>query len=878
MFACDGPATVRKSLGSHSDFRHRRFPHLTMAAVLSPSDLPPNPSADDILNAFLEFLGSTGTEPYAHQEEAILELFQDKNVILDTPTGSGKSLVALAMQFKSLCQGRRSYYTVPIKALANEKFLSLCRVFGPENVGLVTGDSTVNAKAPVLCCTAEILSNIALRDGAGAPVDDVIMDEFHYYSDHSRGAAWQIPLLTLPKARFLLMSATLGDSSFFSNQLSSLTGVETVLVQSDQRPVPLEFTYSTTPLEEKVAELVEANRAPVYLVHFTQNACAETARNLLSTNFCTKDEKTAIARALDDADFRSPYGRELSKIIRHGVGIHHAGLLPKYRLLIEKLTARGLLKVVCGTDTLGVGVNVPIRTVMLTGLCKYDGRGTKILAVRDFRQIVGRAGRRGFDDIGYVVSQAPEHVIDNLKLEEKAAANPNKKKSFVKRKPPEKGYVHWDEATFQKLIGAPPEALTSRFNINHGILLNVLSRRGEDGCAALKKLIADCHETGAKKKALRTHAFTLFRGLVGAKILHIIPPAKRTGPRKVMLDIDLPEDFSINHALGLWLLDAIPQLDREADDHAINVISLIESILENPDGVLRKQVDLIKDELMARLKNEGVEYDDRIARLEEVEWPKPGKEFIYSTFNEFKLKHPYLANESIRPKSIAREMIENYQSFEDYVKTYKLERTEAILLRHLSEVYKVLSQTVPDGFKTEQLHEAESFLELIVRHTDSSLLDEWETLKNPEAIADTTTAEAKIAAFKAKIPYTKDKVAFNRQLRNHLLTLVTALSRYQAATVISLIEPADSDGKPWSSERLVRLLDAYHEGHHQIRLDPEARNARHTHLADDGITVHQTLIDPDDLNDWAVRLTLDLEKSNEARTPILRLESIEPIG
>jgi superfamily II RNA helicase len=847
-----------------------------MSAVLSPTDLPPNPTADDILNAFLDFLASTGTEPYPHQEEAILELFQDKNVILDTPTGSGKSLVAMAMQFKSLCQGRRSYYTVPIKALANEKFLSLCHVFGPENVGLVTGDSTVNAKANILCCTAEILSNIALRDGADAPVDDVIMDEFHYYSDHSRGAAWQIPLLTLPKARFLLMSATLGDSSFFSKQLTDLTGAETVLVQSDQRPVPLEFTYSTTPLEEKVAELVEANRAPVYLVHFTQNNCAETARNLLSTNFCTKEEKTAIARALDDADFRSPYGRELSKIIRHGVGIHHAGLLPKYRLLVEKLTAKGLLKVVCGTDTLGVGVNVPIRTVMLTGLCKYDGRGTKILAVRDFRQIAGRAGRRGFDDIGYVVAQAPEHIIENLKLEAKAAAN--KKKSFVKRKPPEKGYVHWDEATFLKLQTSPPEALTSRFSINHGILLNVLSRKKEDGCAALKRIIADSHETVAKKKALSKHAFTLFRGLVGAKILHIIPPAKRTGPQKVILDIDLPEDFSINHALGLWLLDAIPQLDKEAEDYALNVISLIEAILENPDAVLRKQVDLLKTELMAQLKNEGLEYDDRIARLEEVEWPKPGKEFIYTTFNEFKLKHPYLADESIRPKSIAREMVENYQSFEDYVKTYKLERTEAVLLRHLSEVYKVLSQTVPDSLKTEPVHEAESFLELIVRHTDSSLLDEWETLKNPEAIADAApNVESRIAAFKTKIPYTKDKTAFSRHLRNHVLTIVTALSRYQTETTISLIEPNDSEGKPWSNERLVRLLDSYHETHQQIRLDPEARNARHTHIADDGITLHQTLIDPDELNDWSIHLTLDLEKSNEARTPILRLEGIREI-
>jgi superfamily II RNA helicase len=845
-----------------------------MSAPLNPSNLPPHPSADDILNAFLDFLTSSGTEPYDHQEEAILEIFQNKNVILNTPTGSGKSLVALAMQFKSLCQGRRSYYTVPIKALANEKFLSLCRVFGPENVGMVTGDATVNPGAHVLCCTAEILANIALRDGASAPVDDVIMDEFHYYSDHSRGGAWQIPLLTLSRARFLLMSATIGDSSFFSKQLTDLTGAETVLVQSDQRPVPLEFSYSTTQLQEKVAELVDEGRAPIYLVHFTQNSCAETARDLLSTNFCTKEEKTAIARALDDADFKSPYGRELSKILRHGVGIHHAGLLPKYRLLVEKLTAKGLLKVVCGTDTLGVGVNVPIRTVMLTGLCKYDGRGTKILAVRDFRQIVGRAGRRGFDTAGFVVAQAPEHIIENLRLAAKAAAN--KKKSFEKRKPPEKGFVHWDEATFAKLQTAPPEPLTSSFSIHHSTLLNVLSRKHEDGCAALKDLIDRSHEPVSKKKALKKHAFKLFRGLVGAKILHIIPPAKRTGPQKVVVDVNLPEDFSINHALSLYLLDAIPLLDREADDYGLNVISLIESILENPDAVLRKQVDLLKSELMGRLKDEGVEYDDRIARLEEVEWPKPGKEFIYTTFNDFKLRHPYLGNENVKPKSIAREMIENYQSFEDYVKTYKLERGEAVLLRHLSEVYKVLSQTVPDHLKTEDVHEAESFLELIVRHTDSSLLDEWQNLQHPEAALENPAGAAaeKIAAFKAKIPFTQDRLHFSRQLRNHILTLVTALARDQMETVLSLVEPADSDEKPWTKERLLRLIDGYYQSHAQIRLDPEARNARHTHLSEDRRTIHQTLIDPDDLNDWTIHLTLDLEKSNELRTPVLKLESI----
>lgn len=848
-------------------------------APLDPVGLSPGADVDAILSAFLDYLSATGVEPYPHQEEAILELFQGRNVILDTPTGSGKTLVALALQFLTLCQGRRSYYTVPIKALANEKFLALCRVFGSRNVGMITGDATVNPGAPVICCTAEILANQALREGAETPVDVVIMDEFHYYADPDRGAAWQIPLLTLSRARFLLMSATFGDSSFFARSLTALTGVPTVLVQSDHRPVPLEFSYSTVMLQDKVAQLVEDGRAPIYLIHFTRNACADTAGDLLSTNLCSKEEKAAIARALEDADFRSPYGRELARTLRHGIGIHHAGLLPKYRLLVEKLTAKGLLKVVCGTDTLGGGVNVPIRTVMLTGLCKYDGRGSRILSAREFRQICGRAGRRGFDTIGYVVAQAPGHVIDNLKLEAKAAANPNRKKTFVKRKPPEHGYVHWDQATFERLRAAAPEALNSSFGVAHHTLLNILSRSNEDGCRALRELIRNCHDSPVKRKAHARRGFELFRGLVGAGILHIVPWRQRSGPSKVVIDVSLPEDFSINHALGLWLLDALPQLDYEAPEYALNLVSLIEAILENPEIILRKQVDLLKSELIARLKDEGVAYEERMARLEEVEHPMPGRDFIYASFNAFVLRHPYLSKENVRPKSIAREMLENFQSFEDYIKTYKLERAEAVLLRHLNEVYKVLVQTIPDAAKTDAVADAEAFLENIVRHTDSSMLKEWEEIGR---IAPAAPGQAPAVRAAPPPPFTKHRPSLVRHLRNHLLMLVTALARNQPETALGLLEPADSAGRPWTPERLQARLDAYHAARDLIRLDPEARNARHTHLpelpaANDFrgvLPVTQTVVDPEEINDWALHLTLDLVKSDHARVPVLRLEEM----
>ncbi len=843
-----------------------------MSLPLPEPDSPP-PSNDEILDAFLGSLVEDGIEPYDHQEEAILELFAGNNVILNTPTGSGKSLVAQALQYRSICLGRRSFYTVPVKALANEKFLSLCQVFGPENVGMITGDATVNAEASVICCTAEILSNLALREGDQAKVDEVIMDEFHYYSDHQRGVAWQVPLLTLPQARFLLMSATLGDTGIFEKGLTALNGFPTVLVKSEERPVPLEYEYSTTMLEEKIEQLVEADRAPIYLVHFTQLSCAKTVQNLMSRNFCSKEEKNKIAAHLVDADFRSPYGKEMKKFLRHGLGIHHAGLLPKYRVLVEKLAQQGLLKVICGTDTLGVGVNVPIRTVLFTQLFKYGGQQTKTLAVRDFKQISGRAGRRGFDSVGYVVVQAPPHVIDNIKAEQKAAAK-GKKSKAMKKKPPEKGFVNWDEGTFLRLRESASEKLNSSFSVNHGMLLNVLSRTQEDGCDALRQIIRCSHETGPGKKALQRRAFSLFRGLVEGNVLKIIAKSERGGAYKVALNIDLQEDFSLNQSLGLYLLEAISKLDQEDPQYSLQILSLVEAILEDPTVVIRKQVDKIKSELMAEMKAEGIEYDERMERLDEVEQPKPGKEFIYATYNEFVLTHPWAKEVSVRPKCIAREMFENWQSFEDYVKVYGLERSEAVLLKHLSEVFKVLVQTVPPAAKTEQVLEAESYFESMLRGIDSSLLDEWERLRNPDYVPEVSDAEAPAK----KIPITRNRKAFQRLLRAKVFDVVKALSRREWGTALSISDQSD---EAMTSAELGDLMSAYFEDHGLIRLDPEARNRKHCRIQDGNDSllwkVEQILVDQEELNDWSIRFEVDLRACDEQDKAVLFWNSIGPV-
>jgi hypothetical protein len=902
-------------------------PQSSPPSALPPAPLAPPPGFPDAnaaMTRFIAVMAERKMELYPEQEEAILELFGGANVILNTPTGSGKSLVAAAFHYKALCAGRRSVYTCPIKALVNEKFLSLCRDFGPDNVGMMTGDASVNLDAPVLCCTAEILANIALAGGDRADaIGAVIMDEFHYYSDQSRGTAWQVPLLLMPRARFLLMSATLGPTDFIERELTRVTKAPAVTVRSDRRPVPLNFEYSETPLAERVADLLTLKKAPVYLVYFTQRDASEAAQALMSLPICSREEKAALGTALEGVRFNSPYGKEMKRWLRHGIGVHHAGLLPRYRILVEQLAQKGLLKLICGTDTLGVGINVPIRTVVFTQLFKYDGQKAGILSVRDFRQIAGRAGRKGYDDVGYVIIQAPEHVIENKRAEEKAAGDPKKAKKLVKQKAPE-GAVGWDAKTFEKLMTAQPEGLQSRFDVSHGMLLQVLSR-DEDGCRVMRQLIADCHETPHRKKALRRRAWQLFRALLDRKIIDWIPPAP-TG-RKLKVNVELQDDFSLHQALSLYLIDTLPKLPgypasdvgldadvgpdlasgrldsvpptdtppshppQPSPDYAFNVLTLCEAIVENPETILRRQVDVIKTEELARMKAADIPYDERMEKLELIEHPKPLREFLYDTFNAFAAAHPWVGQENVRPKSIAREMYERYMSFADYIRDYGLQRSEGLLLRHLSQVWKVLAQTVPDDAKTEEVVEMELYFRELIRGIDSSLLEEWERMRNPDFVA------AELAADKPARPsnfdITRDVSAFQRLVRTAILGFLQdiAARSWDAAldrlALTGLSDDPDDSARKAAARKLEDAFKPYFEARTRFRLDPEGRATKHTHfesLDDTPLNarsvwpVAQVLADPESFNDWESTFTIDLTASRTENRPVLTFDSVHEIG
>jgi superfamily II RNA helicase len=835
------------------------------------SGLPREPAGDEILDAFLDFVSKRGLSLYEAQEEAILELLAGKHVVLNTPTGSGKSLVATALLFRALALGERAAYTFPIKALASEKFFELCELFGAENVGMLTGDASINRDAPIVCATAEILANISLRDAAATDIGCVVMDEFHYYGDPDRGMAWQIPLLLLEDTQFLLMSATLGDVSAITDDLALRTEREVKVVRSEARPVPLDFIYREVPLHETVRELFESARTPAYVVSFTQRECAELAQGLTSFDLCSKPQKEAIAEQIRGFRFDSPYGTDVKRFLRHGIGIHHAGLLPKYRRLMERLARAGLLTVICGTDTLGVGVNVPIRTVCFTKLCKFDGAEVKRLSVREFKQIAGRAGRKGFDERGSVVCQAPEHVIENRALEAKIAGNPSKKNKVVRKKPPERGYVHWDETIFKQLIERPPEPLTSQFKVSHGMLLQLLRSRGEDrhgGYGALVDLIARNHERPVIKARRKREAKQVFSSLRAAAVIEVWPRMSKHGS-EVRVSETLQRDFSLHSSLSLYLVETLPRLEPELPTYALDVLSLVEAVLEHPRPVIFAQERKAKDELMARLRAEGAEYDERMAELEKVTYPKPNAEFIYGTFNEYARKHPWLDEDNIRPKAVARDMYEDYASFSEYVKRYGLPGSEGVLLRYLSEVYRTLVQSVPAQYYSDELTDIVSFLRATLQRVDNTLVQEWESmLLAPEAAAVSDEP-------RAGFDLVHDEKAVRACIRADLHLLVKALSERDYAEAASLVQSDPDD--PWTEERFEKALAPFFAEHERIVFGSEARRSDKTLISAEGgqrYKVQQILVDESEDNNWYIEGEVDARVPITRDEPLLRLREI----
>ncbi|MDG4766644.1 DUF3516 domain-containing protein [Solwaraspora sp. WMMD406] len=835
---------------------------MTQTAPTLTDLLPRDADPDAVYERFAEWAAGRGLELYPHQDEALIEIVSGANVILNTPTGSGKSLVATGAHFAALADDRVTFYTAPIKALVSEKFFALCEVFGPANVGMLTGDASVNADAPIICCTAEILANLALRDGADADVGQVVMDEFHFYAEPDRGWAWQVPLIELPQAQFVLMSATLGDVSRFVDDLTRRTGRATAVVASAQRPVPLIYSYAMTPLHETLEELLSTHQAPVYVVHFTQAAALERAQALMSINVCTRAEKDAIATAIGNFRFTSGFGRTLSRLVRHGIGVHHAGMLPKYRRLVETLAQAGLLKVICGTDTLGVGINVPIRTVLFTGLSKYDGVRTRLLKAREFHQIAGRAGRAGFDTLGTVVTQAPEHVIDNEKALAKAGDDPKKRRKVVRKKPPE-GSIGWGKPTFERLVDAEPEPLTSSFQVSHAMLLNVISRPG-DAFAAMRHLLTDNHEDRAAQRRHIRRAIAIYRALRAGGVVEQLPEPDAEG-RRVRLTVDLQLDFALNQPLSPFALASFELLDVESPTYALDVLSIIEATLDDPRQILSAQQHKARGEAVAQMKADGIEYEARLELLDQVTHPKPLAELLEMAYETYRRGHPWVADHEVAPKAVVRDMYERAMTFTEYVSFYGLSRSEGLVLRYLADAYRALRQTVPDDAKTEELIDLIEWLGELVRQVDSSLIDEWERLRNP------TDPEAPVVADDRPPAVTGNLRAFRVLVRNAMFR------RVELAALRRFDELGELDaGSGWDADAWADALDDYFAEHDQIGTGPDARGPALLMITQERERwlVRQILADPADDHDWGISAEVDLAASDEAGAAVVRITDV----
>lgn len=825
------------------------------------AEVPSSLIDEAVWDTFTNWTEQRGISLYPAQEEASLGILAGDNVILATPTGSGKSMVANAAHFIALARGQRSFYTAPIKALVSEKFFALCEIFGPENVGMMTGDATVNGKAPIIAATAEIVANIALRDGADADIDQVVMDEFHYYSEPERGWAWQVPLLELPDAQFLLMSATLGDTKWLEDDLTKRTGRDTNLVAGSERPVPLDFSYVFSAVHETLEELLENKKAPVYVVHFSQREAAERAQALTSlSGVITKEEKEAIANELGDFRFTTTFGKDLSRLLRKGIGIHHAGMLPKYRRVVERLAQKGLLKIICGTDTLGVGINVPIRTVLMTGLAKFDGTRQRILKSREFHQIAGRAGRAGYDTEGTVVIEAPEHEIENAKARRRIGDDPKRLKK-LKKKSARTGEVTWSEKTYARLIDAEPEQLTSQFRVSNSMLLNVLARHG-NGYDHMKHLLRDNHDTRAKQNADILTTIELFRGLLTSGVVQKSTKGLDIYGRPYHLVRELPRDFALNQPLGPFALAALTLLDPEEDTYTLDIITVFESILDDPRQVLQAQQSQRRGEEIAALKAEGVDYTDRMNIVEDITWPKPLEELLEQAYDTFCEGNSWAKDFELRPKSVLRDMLENAMTFSDLIATYRLARSEGVVLRYLTDVWRTLKQSVPSEYMTDELEDIIEWLGELIRQVDSFLVDEWAEMTGEDSPIDEETLNRELA-FGVDDPtaLTANRRAFGIMVRNYMFRIVQLFALEKEEQLEFMLEYLDE------VPDFGAALDEYFEEYDDMDTGPEARGPEFYRVEDDSDRqwkVRQVVKDPVGDHGYQFSAIVDLDASDEA--------------
>jgi superfamily II DNA/RNA helicase len=431
------------------------------------------PSDGDLELAFYDqFLLSRGLEPYPVQEQAIAAIFQGKSVLVTVPTGTGKTLMAKAALYRAFHRNERAIYTTPLRALTEEKYRELCADFGDGNVGFATGDYKVNREAPIQVEVAEILWNRIVAEKHVSPAELVVMDEGHYFNDPERGYVWEQSIIGLdPRTQLVVLSATVGHPEKFCQWANITRRVEMTLVDSRERKVPLVHEFREEMLIDTVKELAHAGDVPAIVFVFGREQCFEVARLLKSCRrFTTDEEKAAVDKLCDAALLPSGAARELRPLLGHGIGIHHAGILPRYKQLVEQLALERLIKFVVSTETIAAGINLPAKTVVFPSLRKFIKQQPRLVTAAEYHQMAGRAGRPQFDDKGLAITLAPEDIVSDIKKEmkQKGADEAKVKKTVYGRARNDaqrKGDIIWTPETHAELVRGEPAELRSKTKI-----------------------------------------------------------------------------------------------------------------------------------------------------------------------------------------------------------------------------------------------------------------------------------------------------------------------------------------------------------------------------------------------------------------------------
>jgi hypothetical protein len=437
-----------------------------------------SPAAADLELEFYErFFIDRGLEPYPVQERAIERIFRGESVLVTVPTGTGKTLMAKAGIHKALREGKRAIYTTPLRALTEEKFRELVEDFGEPNVGFATGDYRVRPEAPVQVLVAEILWNRIFGDRAVAPAEIVIMDEGHYFNEPERGYVWEQSIIALdPRAQLVILSATVGEADAFCQWVYLCRRVPMALVESFDRRVPLRHDFRELYLLDLVRELVAAGDVPAIIFTFSREQCFERARLLKSCpRFTTDEERVRIGELSSGVLLDRGFAKDLWPLLQHGIGVHHAGILPRYKQLVERLTLERLLKIVVSTETISAGINLPARCVVFPELRKHIQGKSRLLTSAEYHQMSGRAGRPQFDSEGLAVTLAPEEVVHDIREEQRAAKKGRfsvdeerlRRSAYARARSDaqRRGDVTWDPEAHTRLVRGQPAPLRSQTRI-----------------------------------------------------------------------------------------------------------------------------------------------------------------------------------------------------------------------------------------------------------------------------------------------------------------------------------------------------------------------------------------------------------------------------